>query len=141
MNLLESILGVVGMLVISASETPHEDTAGGANLLLRERTRTETPKDSGEWKILETVQKIPATSTAILICDMWDYHPCRPALSRCQAMGPKMNQVVASARNKGVQIIHSPSGCMEIYADTPQRQRMIEAPHINANLLYEILSA
>jgi hypothetical protein len=78
------------------------------NLLLRERTRIENPKNSEEWKILEAVQKIPATSTAILICDMWDYHPCQPALARCKEMAGKMNQVVALARNNGVQIIHSP---------------------------------
>ena len=132
MNFLETILGIVGILVISASETTNEDTKSrpAINLLLCERTRVETPKDNGEWKIVETVQKVPATSTAILICDMWDYHPCQPALVRCQAMAGKMNQVVTSARNNGAQIIHSPSGCMEDYADTPQRQRMIEAPHV-----------
>ena len=100
------------------------------NLSLRERTRIENPKSSGEWKILETVQKVPATSTAILICDMWDYHPCQPALARCKEMAGKMKQAVTLARKNGVPIIHSPSGCMEAYAGTPQRQRMIEAPHV-----------
>jgi len=100
------------------------------NLLLNERTRVEEPQNSGEWNILETVQSISANSTAILICDMWDYHPCQPALARCKAMAGKMNQVVVSARDNGARIIHSPSGCMETYADTPQRQRMIDAPHI-----------
>jgi len=128
MDMLETILGIVVMPVISASETSHEDTRPA--LLLREQTRTEMPKGSGEWKIVETVQKVPATSTAILICDMWDYHPCQPALARCVAMAPKMNQVVASARGNGVRIIHSPSGCMEAYAGTPQRQRMLEAPNV-----------
>jgi nicotinamidase-related amidase len=108
------------------------------NLLLRERTRIENPKSSGEWKILETVQKVPATSTAILICDMWDYHPCQPALARCQEMAGKMNQAVALARNNGVFIIHSPSGCMGAYAGTPQRQRMTEAPHVEPPKLLDI---
>ena len=132
MSFVETIFWGIGMLIISSSETPDEDTSSRStvNLLLREQTRVENPTDSGEWKISETVQKIPATSTAILICDMWDYHPCQPAFVRGQKIAEKMNKVVASAREKGVKIIHSPSGCMEFYADTPQRQRMIEAPNV-----------
>ena len=39
-----------------------------------------------------------------------------------------MNPVVAAARARGVQIIHAPSDCMDFYADTSQRQRMLQIP-------------
>ena len=132
MNLWETISGIVSISVISASETPHEDTDAKTtrHFLLCQQTRVETPTGSGEWKSIKMCQKVDANSTAILICDMWDYHPCQPALARCDAMAGRMNRVVAAARSNGARIIHAPSGCMEFYAGAPQRQRMIDAPHV-----------
>jgi nicotinamidase-related amidase len=43
-----------------------------------------------------------------------------------------MNEVVTAARSNGVMIIHAPSGCTEEYANTPQRLRMQQAPHVDA---------
>ncbi len=43
-------------------------------------------------------------------------------------MAPKLNRVVAAARERGVLIVHAPSSCMEFYKDTPQRKRAQDAP-------------
>lgn len=72
------------------------------------------------------------SQTALIICDMWDNHYCQSAAQRVGVMAPRMNEVVTAARNHGVMIIHAPSGCMEQYAGTPQRARMIAAPHVEA---------
>ena len=70
-----------------------------------------------------------ASETAIIICDMWDDHYCQSAAQRVGTMAPRMNAVITAARNHGVMIIHAPSGCMDVYAETPYRQRMTQAPH------------
>jgi nicotinamidase-related amidase len=82
--------------------------------------------DTGQ-ETLEQVQW-QAAETAIIICDMWDDHYCQSAAQRVGVMAPRMNAVITAARNHGVQIIHAPSGCMDVYADTPHRRRMIAAP-------------
>jgi nicotinamidase-related amidase len=96
-------------------------------LLLHARSRD---KESGlavvndvEWQ---------ASETAIIICDMWDNHYCQSSAQRVGVMAPRMNEVVTTARSNGVMIIHAPSGCMEEYAGTPQRARMMQAPHVAA---------
>ena len=71
-----------------------------------------------DWKSRET---------AIIICDMWDNHYCQNAAKRVGEMAPRMNEVLNSARRLGVYIIHAPSGTMDVYADRPQRKRMIDA--------------
>ena len=69
-----------------------------------------------------------AAETALIVCDMWDLHHSLNATRRGGELCPRMQRVLATARSKGAQIIHAPSGCMEFYAGTPARDRAIAAP-------------
>ena len=75
-------------------------------------------KHSNEWQVGET---------AIIICDMWDNHYCQLAAQRVAAMAPRMNRVISATRAHGAQIIHAPSGTMNVYAKTEFRQRVLQA--------------
>lgn len=66
--------------------------------------------------------------TAIIVCDMWDLHHCKNAVTREVEMAPRMNEVLEKARKDGVLIIHAPSSCMKPYDGTPARERAKSAP-------------
>ena len=66
--------------------------------------------------------------TAIIVCDMWDLHHCKNAVTREGEMAPRMNEVLEKARGAGVLIIHAPSSCMKPYEGTPGRTRAKSAP-------------
>ncbi len=66
--------------------------------------------------------------TAIIVCDMWDLHHCKNAVTREGEMAPRMNEVLEKARAAGVFVIHAPSSCMKAYEGTPARQRAKAAP-------------
>lgn len=66
--------------------------------------------------------------TAIIVCDMWDLHHCKNAVIREAEMAPRMNEVIAKARDCGVLVIHAPSDCMKAYEGTPARERARSAP-------------
>jgi lysophospholipase L1-like esterase/nicotinamidase-related amidase len=108
--LLALLLIVSGPL--SAEETflmvPQSRSPGGKRLYTREH-----------W--------LPSQS-AIIVCDMWDQHPCKHAVTREAEMCPRMDQTLAKARSLGVLIIHAPSACMKAYEGTPARQRAQSAP-------------
>ncbi len=90
--------------------------------------------DARGWAIwrAETVERaVPAAQAAILICDMWDNHWSRGAAERVDAMAPRMNQVIAAARARGVHIIHAPSDTLAFYAAHPARQRMLAVPPVD----------
>ena len=70
-----------------------------------------------------------ASESAIVICDMWDDHYCNSSVSRLEAMIPEMNRVLQGARELGVAVVHAPSGTMDFYAGTPQRERVQAVPH------------
>ena len=71
-----------------------------------------------------------ASETAVIICDMWDDHHCSSSVGRLEAMIPEMNRVVSGARELGVTIVHAPSGTMDFYAGTSQRERIQAARHV-----------
>jgi hypothetical protein len=66
--------------------------------------------------------------TAIIVCDMWDLHHCKNAVTREKEMAPRMNKVIEKARAAGVLIIHAPSSCMMPYEGSPARIRAKSAP-------------
>ena len=86
------------------------------------------------WETVVTPKEVQAAETALLLCDVWDLHWCRGASERLAKMLPKMNEVAAAARRRGVLIVHAPSGTLDHYADSPARQRVLETPQIDPPL-------
>jgi lysophospholipase L1-like esterase/nicotinamidase-related amidase len=107
-----TLLGFATLSAIAA-ETP-------LTFHLQSRSRTGSATTSKEsW--------LPSR-TAIIVCDMWDLHHCKNAVTREGEMAPRMNEVLEKARAAGVLIIHAPSSCMKAYEGTPARERAISAP-------------
>lgn len=97
---------------------------GTLRLLLRSQGLTRDSRGRASWQVAERERVVPAERTGIIVCDMWDAHWCKGAAERVEEMAPKMNDVLAAAREKGARIIHAPSETMDFYAGTPARQRM-----------------
>jgi nicotinamidase-related amidase len=97
-------------------------------LRLNLRERKETAPGSKEFKVVERTVDWDVMKTAVIIVDMWDSHFCRLAAERLSVMVPRMNAATSAARSHGVQIIHAPSGVTYLYANTPYRKRMQQAP-------------
>ena len=90
--------------------------------------RFQQPTEGGSFQNGTRSEKWLAEETAIIVCDVWDYHHCLNAVRRLEEFVPRLNQVLIEARRRGVTIIHSPSDCMEAYRDHPSRLRAIHAP-------------
>lgn len=66
--------------------------------------------------------------SAVIICDMWNEHWSRGATERVILLAPKMNTVVRRLRDKGLQVVHSPTHVVDFYEGTPARRRIQEVP-------------
>jgi nicotinamidase-related amidase/type 1 glutamine amidotransferase len=104
--------------------------AQAESLDLFARYRVETEADSGEYDIEYKTLAWDPKKTAIIICDMWDTMKCKIPADRVAEMAPRINEVAKAARARGVLIVHAPSGTMDHYAGTPQRQRCLDAPKV-----------
>ncbi len=83
---------------------------------LRTRPQEASSFQDRRWK---------AARTAFIVCDMWDYHHSVNAVRRLREFAPRLDAVLAEARDRGATIIHSPSDCMAFYADHPARVRAL----------------
>jgi len=100
-------------------------------LVLITRSRAPLANDSGRFRVVQNKVEWESKQTAIIICDMWDQHWCKGATDRVAELAPYMNKVVSKARNKGVLIIHAPSGTVKAYADHPARKKAQDALEVN----------
>ena len=111
----ELVLGLaLSCYVVLSWVGPVNADEKGETLELDARSR------AGGYVTQETL-KWQARETAIIICDMWDEHWCEGATRRVREMAPTMNEVVEKAREKGVLIVHAPSGTLGAYAKTRER--------------------
>lgn len=89
----------------------------------------QTSSDPTKFSVLNRKEKWVPAETAIIVCDVWDYHHSPNAVARLQQLLPRLDAVLKFARVQGVTIIHAPSDCMDAYQDHPARRRAIAAPH------------
>lgn len=78
--------------------------------------------DAKKYIRVNELQNWNPKETAIVICDMWNEHWCKGATERVAEMAPVMNNVITTAREKGVLIVHAPSDCMGYYKNSPARK-------------------
>ncbi len=114
-------------------------TSFGDEVNLELRYQTETAPDSGRYHRLIRDEQWKPSETAVIVCDVWDLHHCLNAVRRVEEFAPTLDKVVADLRQRGVTVIHAPSGCMEAYADHPARQRAVATPTAD-NLPQDITS-
>ena len=121
------VIGAGAMAALVAAQRIVRRKPGtGAVLRLDARSRVDR---GGTVESKNSVLLWEASETAVIVCDMWDDHYCKESVRRLEAMIPEMNRVLGAARKLGVSIVHAPSGTMDVYADSPQRERLRSAPH------------
>ncbi len=75
-----------------------------------------------------------ARKTAVVICDMWARHWCASATRRVGELAPRVNELARSLRERGALVIHCPSGGLEHYAGSPQRELAAGAPPVKTEV-------
>ena len=102
--------------------------ASDPQLRLKVRSRVELYKGSGVWREVAVDERISPSSSALILCDMWDHHWCQGAAGRVEVLAHKMAPVIELARSRGVLIIHAPSETMKYYEHAPQRLNILAIP-------------
>ena len=103
------------------------------SLAVRLRSQRLAPSASGYtvWRVQEERRTLDPRKTALVLCDVWDRHTCRGAEERLEQLLPRMQQLIAALRPRGVLIVHAPSDTRDfvaLYGDTPARRRVLDCP-------------
>ena len=99
--------------------------------------RSRVKQEDGSFKELQTRADWNPKETAIIIVDMWNDHHCVSAAKRVVEMAPHMNRVVMTARDRGVLIIHAPSGCDDFYLGQAVRRNAESAPRFKTDIQFK----
>ena len=122
-----AILFLTAAIMITAGAVQAADS-GEKTLHLFTRAREKT--DDGHFEPVYKTVEIDPRKTAIIVCDMWNTMCNATAARRVAELAPRLNEVLVEARKHGVLIIHSPSGTVDFYKDTPARRRCAQAPKV-----------
>ena len=130
-------------LLVSTGPLISQKKNQGETLRVSMQKRTGLDGETDVFKIENEIQQWQINQTAIIICDMWDWHWCKESESRVTEMAPYMNEVVNLARDKGIFIVHAPSDVMEFYEGHPGRKMAMKYKKGKANALVnrEVLPA
>lgn len=124
---LNSLLAALGFVCLAAA------VGRGESLVLRLRDQTPVAPGSNNYHVRQRTESWDPKATAVIVCDVWDYHHSINAVRRMAEFAPRIDAVVKWARASGATIIHAPSDCMAAYAEHPARARAQAAPRA-ANL-------
>ena len=113
------------LVVLFTTACTHPPMVEPLNGALELRVRCQRAVVGGGFEAHEEVRFFPPNRTALVVCDMWDRHWCRGAEARVAELAPRLNEVVARARARGVLVIHAPSTCTAFYAGTAARARAV----------------
>jgi nicotinamidase-related amidase len=117
-----------GVLLLPALAVFAAYPDGEAPLHLTLRSRVEIDRAGGEWRAATADEPFSPSSSALILCDLWDHHWCQGAAERVEILAGRIAPVVHLARSRGFLIIHAPSETMAYYKDAPQRRSILAIP-------------
>jgi len=104
---------------------PNKDSL---NLVMQSRKLAKAVGRPATSRLVKKKVVWPPKQTALIICDMWDGHWCKGAARRVGEMAVPMNQMVKTARDRGIFIIHAPSSVVDYYDGTSARKLAKSSP-------------
>lgn len=108
---------LLGLLVLTAV------AAGAAEIELTLQTR-----DPATGTIVLQSEKVDPTRVGVIAVDVWNYHWCKTATLRVDAIVPRMNKALDAARALGMKVMLSPSDVVDNYVGYPQREAVFALP-------------
>jgi hypothetical protein len=80
-----------------------------ARMWPREIELTLQTRDPGTGQIILTSEKVDAPRVGVIAVDVWNYHWCKTATMRVDAIVPRINKALEIARSLGMTVMLCPS--------------------------------
>jgi hypothetical protein len=97
--------------------------AGAAEIELTLQTR-----DPVTGKVILTAEKVDPRHVGVIAVDVWNFHWCKTATMRVDAIVPRMNKALDAARALGMTVMLCPSDVVDNYVGYPQREAVFALP-------------
>ena len=85
-------------------------------------------RDPSTGRILLTTERVDPKRVGVIAVDVWNFHWCKTATMRVEALIPRLNRVLTATRELGMTVMLCPSDVVDKYAGWPQREFVIAMP-------------
>jgi hypothetical protein len=120
MNTSRALFPVLLAAICSATCLAADDSPDSLTLTLQLR--------DANGALLAQSAKVDACRVGVVVVDPWNFHWCKTATQRVDALIPRMNLALEAARELGMSVMLCPSDVVDNYAGWPQRERVIAMP-------------
>jgi len=87
--------------------------------------------------VMETEEVDPARIGVIAV-DVWNFHWCKTATLRVDAIVPRMNKALEAARALGMTVMLCPSDVVDNYVGYPQREAVLALPKVSVPAVVDV---
>ena len=110
--------------------------AGAIHAAEIELTLRSRNPESGE--IIVSRERVDPRRVGIIAVDVWNYHWCKTATMRVDAIVPRMNKALEAARSMGMTVMLCPSDVVDNYVGFPQREKVLALPLVPVPTVTEV---
>jgi hypothetical protein len=101
---------------------------GGAAARAAEIELTLQTRDPATGEVRLKAEKVDPARVGVIAVDVWNFHWCKTATMRVDAIVPRMNKALEIARSLGMTVMLCPSDVVDNYVGYPQREAVFALP-------------
>lgn len=87
-------------------------------------------RDPATGNIVLAGEKVDPKRVGVVAVDVWNFHWCKTATMRVDAIVPRMNKALEAARSLGMTVMLCPSDVVDNYVGYPQREKVFALPKL-----------
>ncbi len=121
------------MFLTSSGTTSSPGRVKGAEIELTFQTRDPTTGMSRR-----TSERVDPHRVGVIAVDVWNYHWCKTATMRVDALVPRIDRALDAARELGMTVMLCPSDVVDNYVGYPQREAVFALPKVDVPSLVDV---
>lgn len=127
-------VSLVGLLFLAcAAGIRHPGESQAAELEWTFQTR-----DPATGAVQKTIERVDPHRVGVIAVDVWNYHWCKTATMRVDAMVPRIDRALDAARGLGMTVMLCPSDVVDNYVGYPQREAVFALPRVAVPSLVKV---
>ncbi len=95
-------------------------------------------RDPASGKVILTRERVDPRRVGVIAVDVWNFHWCKTATMRVDAIVPRLNRALEAARDLGMTVMLCPSDVVDNYVGFPQRERVFQLPSLPVPKVSEV---
>src|SRR5687768_6974364 len=95
-------------------------------------------RDPATGTIIRKTEEVDPKRIGVIAVDVWNFHWCKTATMRVDAIVPRLNRALEGARKLGMTVMLCPSDVVENYVGYPQREAVLAMEKVPVPKVMEV---